>query len=111
MPVKSKESETHYDIDRILQHKPKSAKKASQAKSYLIKWANYTAEEATWETATSIRGTAQVAIDEYWTGLGASADSDDMSFLSPPRRSTREKSTTKKDEKDDNDGPEATGSF
>ena len=55
-----------YNVEKMLDHKPKSAKKANQATKYLVKWEDYPDTEASWEPASDMAESAKGAIDDYW---------------------------------------------
>jgi len=58
-------SEQNYNVEKILDHKPKSAKNASDAKNikYLVKWEGFEEAENSWEPAENFN---EDTLNEYW---------------------------------------------
>jgi len=53
----------NYIVEKLVSHQPKSAKNASQAKKYHVKWEGYGDDEKTWEPKANL---SQSTINEYW---------------------------------------------
>jgi len=56
----------NYVVEKLVAHRPKSAKNASEAKQYHVKWEGYGEDEKTWEPKANLN---QPTIDEYWKSL------------------------------------------
>ena len=52
-----------YNVEKIVGHKPKSAKTASEAKHYHVKWEGFNDTENTWEPAENFN---EPLLKEYW---------------------------------------------
>jgi len=53
----------NYIVEKLVSHQPKSAKNASQAKKYHVKWEGYGDDEKTWEPKANL---SQSTIKDYW---------------------------------------------
>jgi len=59
-------SEQNYNVEKILEHKPKSARNASEAKTYHIKWEGFADTDNSWEPAENFN---ESTLNEYWESL------------------------------------------
>jgi len=60
-----------YIVERIVDHRPKSAKHVSDVKKFHVKWEGYGDNEKTWEPKTNLN---EPTINEYWRSLNKTDD-------------------------------------
>ena len=66
------EGEHEYEVDRILDHKDKSARSQGTTREYLVKWVGYGPEHNTWEPEVNLLN-CQDSLKKYWATIESSA--------------------------------------
>lgn len=93
-------ADENYTVEKIVGHQPKTAKKATDAEKYNIKWEGYGDDENTWEPADNLNN---AMIKEYWQSVKKNSDKkvsaeDVAKEISSEKKVKSEKKVTAKHE-------------
>ena len=73
MPKKQQKVEK-WEVEKILNHTPKSAKSRDKVKAYHVKWKHYSLSDSTWENAKVKHQEIPILVDQYWDRISKIKD-------------------------------------